>query len=90
MVSAISKLWSDEPSRAQYSALDPANDLPAPAPICDIEKSTQKPTRTLRHLVKLNHANFALLDASNRKFNRVADVRLSYEVYIMSLTRHRH
>ena len=48
-----------------------------PVEVHDIETSTDKRDRTLKHLLKLNHHNFAILYNRNRFHNHTPHVGIS-------------
>lgn len=45
-----------------------------PPKIYKIENSPEKPTRALKHLIKLNHANHAILFNERKFYNHVSHV----------------
>lgn len=73
MFSSISRLWTRDGSSGRYDNPDPLNDLPV-FQAHDLERDADKRTRTLRHLVKLNHATFSLLHEDSRCVNTLPDV----------------
>ena len=58
----------------------------SPLKVRDVETSQEKPARALKHLLKLNHANYAILYNQRKFHNHAPHVRAQVKALTVSLS----
>lgn len=81
MFSSISRLWHTSSTKSLRQFGDPFEGITTVPLVCDLENTQDPRTRHLRHLLKLNYSEYAVINYITRKADLTPDVhqpRLSF------------